>query len=67
MGPKRDPFVNNAHPIGKAMENEDKDGKRATEETNPQTSGDAARLATFNQYRGLLFSFAYRMRTESQQ
>jgi RNA polymerase sigma-70 factor, ECF subfamily len=43
------------------MENEDKDGKRASEETNPQTGGDAARLATFSQYRGLLFSVAYRM------
>jgi RNA polymerase sigma-70 factor (ECF subfamily) len=61
MGPKRDPFVDNAHPIGKAMENEDKDGKRASEETNTQTGGGAGRLATFNQYRGLLFSVAYRM------
>jgi RNA polymerase sigma-70 factor, ECF subfamily len=61
MGPKRDPFVDNAHPIGKTMENEDKNEKRASEETNPQTGGDAARLATFNQYRGLLFSVAYRM------
>jgi RNA polymerase sigma-70 factor (ECF subfamily) len=43
------------------MENEDKDGKRASEETNPQTGGDADRLATFSQYRGLLFSVAYRM------
>jgi RNA polymerase sigma-70 factor (ECF subfamily) len=43
------------------MESEDKDGKRGPEETNPQTGGDAARLATFNQYRGLLFSVAYRM------
>jgi RNA polymerase sigma-70 factor (ECF subfamily) len=61
MGQKRGPFVDNAHPIGKAMENEDKDGKGASEETNPQTGGDAARLATFSQYRGLLFSVAYRM------
>src|SRR5258708_11688237 len=61
MGPKRGPFVDNAHPIEKAMENEDKDGKHASEETNPQTGGDAARLATFSQYRGLLFSVAYRM------
>jgi RNA polymerase sigma-70 factor (ECF subfamily) len=43
------------------MENEDKDGKGASEETNPQTGGDADRLATFNQHRGLLFSVAYRM------
>jgi len=43
------------------MENEDKDGKGASEETNPQTGGDATRLATFSQYRGLLFSVAYRM------
>ena len=43
------------------MENEAKDGKGASEETNPQTGGDAARLATFSQYRGLLFSVAYRM------
>jgi RNA polymerase sigma-70 factor (ECF subfamily) len=43
------------------MEIGDKDGKGASEETNPQTGGDAARLATFSQYRGLLFSVAYRM------
>jgi RNA polymerase sigma-70 factor (ECF subfamily) len=43
------------------MEIEDKDEKRASEESNPQTGGDAARLATFSQYRGLLFSVAYRM------
>src|ERR1700674_3003223 len=43
------------------MESKDKDGKRASEETKPQTDGDAARLATFSQYRGLLFSVAYRM------
>ncbi len=52
------------------MESEDKhskggDGKGASEQTKPQTGGDADRLATFNQYRGLLFSVAYRMRTES--
>ncbi len=40
---------------------ESKDSNRASEETNPQTGGDTARLATFNQYRGLLFSVAYRM------
>jgi len=61
MGPKQDPFVDNAHPIGKAMESEDKDGKDASEQANTQTGGDADRLATFNQYRGLLFSVAYRM------
>jgi RNA polymerase sigma-70 factor (ECF subfamily) len=61
MGPNRDPFVANAHQIGKAMENEGKARKGASEQTNPQTGGDAARLATFNQYRGLLFSVAYRM------
>src|SRR5580658_6223457 len=41
------------------MESKDKD--HALEETKPQTGGDAARLATFSQYRGLLFSVAYRM------
>jgi RNA polymerase sigma-70 factor (ECF subfamily) len=51
----------NARSMEKAMENEDQDEKGASEETNPQTGGDAARLATFNQYRGLLFSVAYRM------
>ena len=59
--------VANARPTEKAMENEDKDGKRASEETNPQTGGDAAPLATFNQYCGLLFSVVYRMSTESRQ
>jgi len=43
------------------MESEDKDGKGAAKETKPQTGGDAGRLATFNQYRGLLFSVAYRI------
>ena len=61
MGPYWDPIVDNAHPIGKAMENEDKDEKGASEETKPQTGGDPDRLATFSQYRGLLFSVAYRM------
>jgi hypothetical protein len=46
---------------------ESKYNNRASEEANPQTSGDAVRLATFNQYRRLLFSVAYRMRTESRQ
>jgi len=40
---------------------ESKDKKQTPEETNSQTDGDAARLATFSQYRGLLFSVAYRM------
>jgi RNA polymerase sigma-70 factor (ECF subfamily) len=53
--------VANARSTEKAMENEDKDGKRASEETKPQTGGDADRLATFSRYRGLLFSVAYRM------
>ena len=53
--------VANARSTEKAMESEDKDEKRVSEQTNPQTGGDAARLATFNQYRGLLFSVAYRM------
>src|SRR5690349_17608495 len=53
--------VANAHQIGKAMESEDKYGKGTSEETKPQTGGDAGRFATFNQYRGLLFSVAYRM------
>jgi RNA polymerase sigma-70 factor (ECF subfamily) len=43
------------------MESKDQDSKRASEETNPQTGEDAVRLATFSQYRGLLFSVAYRM------
>ena len=43
------------------MENEDKDRKGASQETKLQTGGDADHLATFNQYRGLLFSLAYRM------
>jgi RNA polymerase sigma-70 factor, ECF subfamily len=40
---------------------ESKESNRSPEETNPQTAEDAARLATFNQFRGLLFSVAYRM------
>jgi RNA polymerase sigma-70 factor (ECF subfamily) len=59
MGQKRDPFVDNAHPIGKDMESKERNG--ASEETNPQTAGDQVRLATFHQYRGLLFAVAYRM------
>jgi hypothetical protein len=59
--------VANARSTEKAMESEDKDGKPASEETNPQTGVDAARLETFNQYGGLLFSVAYRMRMESRQ
>jgi len=43
------------------MESEDKDGKGASEQANTQTGEDDDRLATFNQYRGLLFSVAYRM------
>jgi RNA polymerase sigma-70 factor, ECF subfamily len=58
--------VANARSTEKAMESENKeskggDEKGASEEANPQTGGDAARLATFSQYRGLLFSVAYRM------
>ena len=53
--------ITTRHQIEKDMESEDKDGKGASEETKPQTGGDADRLATFNQYRGLLFSVAYRM------
>jgi RNA polymerase sigma-70 factor (ECF subfamily) len=59
MGPKRDPLAQNAHPIGKAMENKDRD--RTPEEAIPQAAGDADRLAAFNRHRGLLFSVAYRM------
>lgn len=40
------------------MQGQDK--PRASEE-NPQTADQAARLATFDEYRGLLFSVAYRM------
>jgi RNA polymerase sigma-70 factor (ECF subfamily) len=61
MGPKLDPIFESGHPIGKAVENEDKDGKGSPGETKSQAGGDAAWLATFNQYRGLLFSVAYRM------
>ena len=53
--------VADARSTEKDMESEDKNGEGALEETNPQTGGDAARLATFNQHRGLLFSVAYRM------
>src|SRR5580692_3304553 len=59
MGPKRDPLAQDAHPIGKAMENKDRD--RTPEETIPQAGGSADRLAAFNRHRGLLFSIAYRM------
>ena len=38
-----------------------KDIAREPEATKPQRGGDAVRLATFDQYRGLLFSVAYRM------
>ena len=41
------------------MENKDKE--RIPEEANPQAGGEARRLAAFDQYRGLLFSVAYRM------
>src|SRR5882672_4405612 len=51
----------NVRSTEKAMEIEDKDGRGPSEETNPQTGGDAARLETFDQHRGLLFSVAYRM------
>lgn len=40
---------------------ESKDRSSAPEETKPQSAGDVGRLAAFNQYRGLLFSVAYRM------
>jgi hypothetical protein len=43
------------------MESKDEDGKRGSGVTNLQIGGDAARLATFKQLRGLLFSVAYRM------
>ena len=43
------------------MESENKNAKGASEETKPQSGGNTDRLATFNQYRGLLFSVAYRM------
>jgi RNA polymerase sigma-70 factor (ECF subfamily) len=59
MGPKRDPLAQDAHPIGKAMENKYRD--RTPEETIPQAGGSADRLAAFNRHRGLLFSVAYRM------
>jgi RNA polymerase sigma-70 factor (ECF subfamily) len=59
MGPKWDPSVDNAHPNRKAMES--KERNRDPQETNPPTGGEAARLAAFDQHRGLLFSIAYRM------
>jgi RNA polymerase sigma-70 factor (ECF subfamily) len=40
---------------------ESKDSNRAPKEGTPQTGGDTVCLATFNQYRRLLFSVAYRM------
>jgi RNA polymerase sigma-70 factor (ECF subfamily) len=40
---------------------ERKDSKRASEETSSQAGEFPARLAAFGQYRGLLFSGAYRM------
>ena len=40
---------------------ESKESKRSSEKANAQSAGDADRLGTFNQYRGLLFSVAYRM------
>jgi RNA polymerase sigma-70 factor (ECF subfamily) len=43
------------------MESKDKDEKRASEGPKEHAGGDAERLATFSQYRGLLFSVAYRM------
>src|SRR5579863_5083945 len=48
------------------METEDKDskgrdGQTASGDTKPHAGGDADRLAVFSQYRGLLFSVAYRM------
>jgi RNA polymerase sigma-70 factor (ECF subfamily) len=51
--------VAHGHPNEKAMES--KESKNAPEQANPQAGGDTARLAAFNQYRGLLFSVAYRM------
>jgi RNA polymerase sigma-70 factor, ECF subfamily len=51
----------NARSTEKAMEIEDKNGKGASEQSNAQSGRDADRLATFSQYRGLLFSVAYRM------
>ncbi|HXC33691.1 MAG TPA: RNA polymerase sigma-70 factor [Verrucomicrobiae bacterium] len=41
------------------MESKDRDA--TPEKTMPQPAGDAGRLAAFDQYRGLLFSVAYRM------
>ena len=41
------------------MRNNDQD--RAPEETNPKAGAGDSRLAAFDQYRGLLFSVAYRM------
>src|SRR6201998_7602 len=38
-----------------------KDKSSASEESKPQPADEAVRLATFDQYRGLLFSVAYRM------
>src|ERR1700739_547911 len=38
-----------------------KDKSSASKERKPQPADEAVRLATFDQYRGLLFSVAYRM------
>ena len=62
--------VAHARSTEKDMETEDKgskggDGEGASEETNSRAGGDADLLAVFSQYRGLLFSVAYRMRTGS--
>src|SRR5579871_6856469 len=40
---------------------ESKESKRSSEKANAQSAGDADRLGTFSQFRGLLFSVAYRM------
>jgi RNA polymerase sigma-70 factor (ECF subfamily) len=40
---------------------ESKERNRDPQETNPPTGGETARLAAFDQHRGLLFSIAYRM------
>src|SRR5215469_14426306 len=59
MEAKQDSSVDHAHPIEKAMES--KERNRRPEETDPPAGLDAARLAAFDQHRGLLFSVAYRM------
>src|SRR5262252_5108365 len=59
MSPIWAPSWVHAHPTEEAMQREDK--PRTPEEKRTLPAAEAVRLATFDQYRGLLFSVAYRM------